>query len=157
LSGCAARPSIAWSTCCANRVSAMLRLAYGICEHSLSAMVANSMPRIFSVRSLSSSPPNHSCAPFSNVANQSVLSSLNATPGNASRITLGNVSSTTDDLIELNRKRNIACRLLGAFSARITRLRTTRNVLPEREPPTSRMCLAPLAKTACASCCLAVS
>src|SRR5690606_9108562 len=72
-------------------------------------------------------------------------------------MTLGKVSRTTDDLIELNRNRNIAWRLSGALSARITMFRTIRNVLPDREPPTSRICFAPLVKTRCASCCLAVS
>ena len=115
------------------------------------------MPRIFSVRSLSSSPPNQISLPFSNVAYQSDLLTLCLTPGKHFSITFGNVSSTTEDLMWMNRNRMIACRLFGALSARNTTLRVSRNVLPLLDPPNSITWLASLASTCCAASCFGVS
>src|SRR5574343_610744 len=115
------------------------------------------MPRIFSVRSLSSSPPNQIWLPFSSSANQSVLFIVYRTPGKHSFITFGKVSRTTDDLTALNRNRITAWRLSGAFSALMQTFRMWRKVLPLRLPPNSIRCVAGPARRFCASCCLALS
>src|SRR5690242_33684 len=112
--------------------------------------------RLASAAVVSTSPPNQISEPFGNVAYQSDLLRSQPTPGNASRMTFGNVSSTMLALQALNDWRKIAWREVGAFNARQTVLRTCRNVLPEREPPNSMTCFAPPAISACASSCLAV-
>src|SRR5512137_2404980 len=82
---------------------------HGICDASLSITVAYSWPRIFSVRSLSSRPPNHTSLPLGRVAYQSVLLIGALTFGKHSSITLGNVSRQIDCFTALNRKRSTAC------------------------------------------------
>src|SRR5262245_45783545 len=104
-------------TFCARRVNAMLRDAYGICEHSLRKMVACSWPKTFSVRSLSSSPPNQTCEPLRNCANQSDFCTSAFVPGKHIDIIFGHVSYTMAVLRALNRNRIIAWREPEAFIA----------------------------------------
>ena len=125
--------------------------AAGIWLHSLKYTVANSRPSSFSVRSLSSTPPNTICEPFWSVAIRSVFCRSYCTPGKHSRITFGNVSPTMLARTWFSRKRKIACLEFGALSARITTLRVSRNVLPLREPPNSIRCVASPASTSCAA------
>jgi hypothetical protein len=60
-------------------------------------MVAYSWPRIFSVRSPSSRPPNQSCEPFGSSSKPSMRCDLALIPGKHLRMTFGNVSSHTDE------------------------------------------------------------
>ena len=115
------------------------------------------MPRIFSVRSLSSNPANQISDPFSNLANQSDLFSSYLTPGKHRLMTLGKVSKTMEFLTALNRNRTIACRLFGALIALVQTALVSRNVLPLRLPPNSMICVASPANSSLASSCLGVS
>lgn len=128
----------------------------GICEDSLKYSVAYSAPRIFSTRSLSSRPPIQICEPFGSSTKWSVLSQRTRSAGKHSLSTFGMVSAQMLVLAWLNRKRKIACRLPGALIARWMMARTSRNVLPEREPPRSMMLRAGPASRRLASRCLGV-
>src|ERR1700761_5257023 len=120
----------------------MLRLEYAIWEHSFKKISAYSEPRIFSVRSLSSRPPNHSSEPPGNCTNESDLFSSYLTSGKHSFMTFGNVSITLDCFTWQYRKRSVTPREPGAFSRRIILARMMRKVLPDRLPPASIMCVA---------------
>ena len=98
--------------------------------HSFSRTVAYSLPSTFSLRSLSSGPPNQISESFGSVAYQSLLFSSYLTCGKHNAMTLGNVSSTMDCLTWLNRNRSTACRLFAALIALMQMPRTSRNVLP---------------------------
>jgi len=136
---------------------AVSRDAFAICEHSLKYRVTCSWPKIFSVRSLSSSPPSQISDPFGSITNQSVLSILYATSGKHNCMTLGSVSIPIDIFTELKRYRNIACLDPCAVNARIIIALTIRNVFPLRLPPNSIMLVAGPASIALASTCLSVS
>src|SRR5205807_282680 len=92
--------------------------ANGICEHSLRKIVACSCPRIFSVRSLSSNPPNQTSDSPGNRATKSALSNSTLTPGKQSLSIFGQVSWTTEALTCESRNRKTACLDPGAAIAR---------------------------------------